>query len=205
MLGRIYKIQSNIDGCFYIGSTRLSIEERLREHVICKNRKTHEEIPIYAYFNLKGWGAADITLIREFADITDDELLWEERKVIDLAREVHDVRCLNKNRPIITAEELKEQVRVTHQRWQRENKEHAAETLRAWRHANPEKVIEQNARRRGRSSEYSKMYHEEHRDHIREKIKQWRLDNPDKYVEQCRRANERAKERRAAQKNNLPD
>jgi hypothetical protein len=126
MLGRIYKIQSNIDGCFYIGSTRLSIEERLREHVICKNRKTHEEIPIYAYFNLKGWDVANIALIREFADITDNELLWEERKEIDLAREFHDVRYLNKNRPIITDEELREQVRVNNQKWHQANKERTA-------------------------------------------------------------------------------
>ena len=205
MLGRVYRIQSIVDGCFYIGSTRLSIEKRLGEHRLCRNRRTHKDIPIYAYFNLKGWENAEITLVREFESITDEELLWEERREIERALEAHDVRCLNKNRPIITAEELKEQVRVTHQRWQHEHKEHAAETLRAWRRANPEKVIEQNARRRGRSSEYSKMYHEEHRNDIREKIKQWRLDNPDKYAEQCRRAKERAKEKRSAQKNNLTD
>jgi hypothetical protein len=200
MQGRVYRIQSRVDGCFYIGSTRLSIEKRLSEHRICRARRTHRAIPVYAYFNLKGWENAEITLVREFETITDEELLWEERREIERALETYDVRCLNKNRPIITDEELKEQVRVTHQRWQRENKEHVAEALREWRLANPEKVREQNARRQGHSKEYSKVYHQEHRDHIREKTRQWRLDNPEKYAEQCRRANERAKEKRAAQK-----
>jgi hypothetical protein len=200
MLGRVYRIQSRVDGCFYIGSTRLSIEKRLSEHRICRNRPTHRAIPVYAYFNLKGWENAEITLVREFETITDEELLWEERREIERALETYDVRCLNKNRPVITDEELKEQVRITHQRWQRENKEHVAGALREWRRANPEKVKEQNARRQGHSKEYSKVYHQEHRDHIREKTNQWRLDNPEKYAEQCRRAKERAKEKRAAQK-----
>ena len=205
MQGRVYRIQSTIDGCFYIGSTRLSLEKRLSEHRICRNRRTHQGIPVYAYFNLKGWENAEITLIREFETITDEELLWEERREIEGAREAHDVRCLNKNRPIITDAELKEQVRVNNQKWHQANKEHTAAALREWRCANPEKVIAQNARRQGHSNEYSKVYHQEHRDHIREKIIQWRLDNPEKFAEQRRRANERAKEKRAIQKNNLTD
>jgi hypothetical protein len=191
MQGRVYKIQSTIDGCFYIGSTRLSLEKRLSEHRICRNRRTHQDIPVYAYFNLKGWENAEITLIREFETITDEELLWEERREIEGAREAHDVRCLNKNRPIITDAELKEQVRVTHQRWQQENKEHAAAALREWRRANPEKVKEQRKRQIPYKADQTKT---------RERVKQWRLDNPEKYADQCRRANERAKEKRAAQK-----
>jgi len=51
-----------------------------------------------------------------------------------------------------------------------------------------------------RDKEYSKVYHQEHRDHNREKTRQWRLDNPEKFAEQRRRANERAREKRDAQK-----
>lgn len=194
MLGRVYRIQSKIEGCFYIGSTRLSIEKRLSEHRICRNRRTHQSIPIYAYFNLKGWENAEITLVCEFEAITDEELLWEERREIERALETHDVRCLNKNRPIITDAELKEQVRVNNQKWHQANKEHTAAALREWRRANPEKVKEQRKRRAPYKADQAKT---------RERVKQWRLDNPEKYAEQCRRANERAKEKRAAQKNNL--
>jgi hypothetical protein len=56
-----------------------------------------------------------------------------------------------------------------------------------------------------RDKEYGKVYLQEHLDHIREKTRQWRLDNPEKYAEQRRRANERGKEKRSAQKNNLID
>jgi len=194
MQGRVYRIQSTIDGCFYIGSTRLSLEKRLSEHRICRNRRTHQAIPVYAYFNLKGWENAEITLIREFETITDEELLWEERREIEGAREAHDVRCLNKNRPIITDEELKDQVRVNNQRWHQANKEHVAATLRAWRRANPEKVKEQRKRQVPYKADQAKT---------RDRVKQWRLDNPEKFAEQCRRANERAKEKRTAEKNNL--
>ena len=191
MQGRVYRIQSRVDGCFYIGSTRSPIDKRLQEHRICRNRRTHQAIPVYAYFNLKGWENAGITPVREFEIITDEELLWEERREIERALEAHDVRCLNKNRPIITDEELKEQVRVTHQRWQQEHKEHAAEAAREWRRANPEKVKEQRKRQAPYKADPVKT---------RDRVKQWRLDNPEKYAEQCRRANERARERRASQK-----
>lgn len=191
MIGRIYKIQSRADGCYYIGSTRLNINERLREHRVCRNRKTHVSIPIYAYFNLKGWDVAEIVLLHEFENITDEELLWEERKEIDKSLEMHDVRCLNKNRPIVTDDEHKEQVRITHQKWQHENRERVSKNLKEWRKANPEKVKEQR-----------KRAHPVKRDPMKEweKLKQWRIDNPEKYAEQCRRANERAKEKRAAKK-----
>ena len=205
MIGRVYKIQSKIDGCFYIGSTRLDINDRLREHRLCRNRKTHNGIPIYAYFNLKGWDNANIILLREFESISDKDLLWEERKEIEKVLAFHDVRCLNKNRPIITREELKEQVKITNQKWHKANQERTSNNLKEWRKVNPEKVRAQRERRRESDKEYSKVYCQEHMDHIREKIKQWRLDNPEKYAEQRRRANERAKEKRSAQKNNLTD
>lgn len=191
MIGRIYKIQSSLDGCFYIGSTRLPIEERLKEHRICRNRRTHDHIPIYAYFNVNGWENAIISLLIEFEDITDEDLLWEERKVIDSSWQVHDVRCLNKNRPIITTDELKDQVRINHQRWNQSNKERAAETLREWRRANPEKVREQRKRQIPVKRDNVKTW---------DRVKNWRLNNPEKYAEQVRRANECAKEKRASQK-----
>jgi len=200
MIGRIYKIQSRVDGCYYIGSTRLDINERFREHRVCRNRKTHVSIPIYAYFNLKGWDVAEVVLLREFENITDEELLWEERKEIDKSLETHDVRCLNKNRPIVTDAEHKEQVRITHRKWHQVNKERTATNLREWRRANPEKVKEQRERRADKSKEERTQYRQSHKDEERHRLKQWRIDNPEKYAEQCRRANERAREKRAAKK-----
>ena len=124
----------------------------------------------------------------------------EERKEIDLALEYHDVRCLNKNRPIITRDELKEQVRITNQKWHQENHERTANNLREWRTANPEKVKEQRERRADKSKEEHAQYRQSHKDQERDRLKQWRIANPEKYAEQCRRANERAKEKRAAKK-----
>jgi hypothetical protein len=51
--------------------------------------------------------------------------------------------------------------------------------------------------------EYGKLRRARKGDEERARVRQWRLDNPEKYADQCRRANERAKEKRAAQKNNL--
>jgi hypothetical protein len=140
---------------------------------------------------VKGWENATISLLSEFEDITDEDLLWEERKVIDSSWQVHDVRCLNKNRPIITADELKDIVRINHQRWYRANKERTVETVRKWRRANPEKVREQKKRQSPVKRDNAKTW---------ERVKNWRINNPEKYAEQVRRANERAKE-----KNNLSD
>jgi len=56
-----------------------------------------------------------------------------------------------------------------------------------------------------RDKEYGRIRREIKGDEERARVKQWRIDNPEKYIEQCRRANERAKEKRSAQKNNLTD
>jgi hypothetical protein len=48
--------------------------------------------------------------------------------------------------------------------------------------------------------EYGKLRRATRGDAERARVKQWRLDNPEKRKEQVRRANERAKEKRAAQK-----
>jgi hypothetical protein len=59
--------------------------------------------------------------------------------------------------------------------------------------------------KRQRDKEYGKVRRILKGDEERTRVKQWRLDNPEKYAEQRRRANERAKEKRSAQKNNLTD
>lgn len=198
MKGYIYRLAGG--GRFYIGSTRLALEDRLREHKSFSTKDRSKRIPVYAHFIEVGWDCATIELVREVESETKRDLLKAEREELDKVRD--DPACLNKNRPLITREELKEQVKTNAARWYQDNKEHTRQRLQAWREANPEKVKAQRERRKEKGVKY-----ERNQDIQRERLRAWREANPEKYAEQKRRCYEALKEKRrlAREQNTFAD
>jgi hypothetical protein len=187
MIGRIYRLSGG--GRFYIGSTSLTLEERLREHKSFSTKTKSKRIPVYAHFTSLGWEGVSIEVIRECEYETKRDLLKVEREELDKVRD--DPLCLNKNRPYITREENRVRVKETAAKWHQEHKDHTRERLQAWRNANPEKVKEQRARQKEKGVTY-----ERDPDTERERLRKWREENPGKYAEQKRRSYEALKEKR---------
>ena len=187
MVGRIYRLSGG--GRFYIGSTSLTLEERLREHKSFSTKTKSKQIPVYAHFTSLGWEGVSIELIRECEYETKRDLLKVEREELDKVR--GDPLCLNKNRPYITREENRVRVKETAAGWYKENKEHVRERLRTWRKENPEKVKEQQGRQKEKGVTY-----ERDPDTERERLRKWREENPEKYAEQKRRSYEALKGKR---------
>lgn len=157
MAGRTYMIEH--DGNVYIGSTRQSLKTRLEWHKNKANRTECSDRPMYAYFNKIGWDNACITIICEYESIEDTELLWEERRLID----GHEGTCWNIRSPIQSSEERRDYVsamnkmyrerdpEATKQRvreWYVNNSAHKLQRVQEWRHANRDRVNEQQRRRR---------------------------------------------------------
>ena len=158
MSGRIYKIEH--DGKVYIGSTRTTLQKRLDWHrnksinPICTHR------PMYAYFNSIGWDHATISSLKEIESASDDELLWHERMML----EEHAPTCgWNVRHPIQSVEErvayvskMNKAYRESdpqkhiqrHKVWYAENSAHKLQKVQEWRHANRDRVNEQQRRRR---------------------------------------------------------
>jgi hypothetical protein len=187
MIGHIYRLSGG--GRFYIGSTTLTLEDRLREHKSFSTKAKSRQIPVYAHFTNVGWDSATIELIR-FCDYkTKRDLLKCEREELDKVRD--DLACLNKNRPYITRDEKKVRLKETAAKWHQENKEHARERLQEWRIANPEKVKAQRERQNEKGVKYTQDAQE-----VAERVRKWRQENPEKYAEQKRRSYEALKEKR---------
>jgi hypothetical protein len=187
MKGFIYRLAGG--GRFYIGSTTVSLEDRLREHKSFSTKAKSRQIPVYAHFTNVGWDSATIELVRECEYETKRDLLKAEREELDKVRDDH--ACLNKNRPLITTTELKEQVKTNAAKWYQENKGHVRERLQAWREANPEKVKAQRERRKATGVKY-----ERDPEIARQRLQAWREANPEKYAEQKRRSYAALKEKR---------
>ena len=148
MIGRIYRIESDLDGKFYIGSTTQTLSRRLNNHRSKSKEECRKNTPLYAHFNECGWEHANIQLLSQHTDITREELLKLERDEID--KWINDPRCVNKTRPLQTPEDKKaldrEYGRVRRERMPEEERER----VRIWRLNNPDKRKEQTQRYRNK-------------------------------------------------------
>ncbi len=202
--GYVYKLSCG--GKFYIGSTSLTPELRLEEHRMFSGKPCSQKQPVYRHFKAIGWDNVEIETLRRVEYNTKSELLQHERQEYDNAS--NDENCLNVNRPYITKDEKKEQLKNNAAKWYEENKEHCNENLKEWRKNNPEKVKEQRERRREKSNEESREWYRNNPERRREQVRAWRLANPEKYAEQRKRSiakiNEKRKKAREA-KNNVED
>ena len=190
--GYVYKLTDG--NKFYIGSTSLTPEARLEEHKSCSTKTSSQRQPVYIYFKSTNWENVKVETLRECEFRVKRELLQYEREEYD--KVASDENCLNVNRPSITREELKKQMKENNAKWQDENKERCKEILNNWRKNNPEKVKKQRERRSEKAKEEQRIYREEHKQEQREKLRQWRLANPEKYAEQKRRSIEKINEKR---------
>jgi hypothetical protein len=176
MKGIIYCILDNSNGKYYIGSTNLSVGERLQRHENnCKmwikgKYKYTSSYEIIQNNNYK------IYLIKELEYDEDEEeqLLWLERKFIEDG--IREGNCVNKNLPIITEEEKNEyrnQYRI-------DNREEILEYQKQYHIDNREEIKEYMKQYRIDNRDKIKQYYIDNREEIKEQNKQYRIDNRDK-------------------------
>lgn len=202
--GYVYKLSGG--GKFYIGSTSLTPEMRLYEHRSFSTKSNSQRQPVYRHFKAIGWENVKVETLREVEYKTKSDLLQYEREEYD--KVVNDENCLNVNRPYISKDERKEQLKNNAAKWHQENKEQCKENLKEWRKSNPEKVKEQRERRREKAKEERKVRYRENKQQELERLREWRLANPEKYAEQRKRSIEKINEKRRKArelKNNLDD
>ena len=151
---KIYKIQDQIHGYFYIGSTTDLLSKRLYKHKT--EGKKFPKRKVYEAFNEIGWENTKIVLIEEHYLENREQQLREEDKIIQMY--IHDEKCLNSKRPWITLQEKKEKEK----QYYKENKERIQKYKHEWDILNKEN-----------NSEKRKEYKEKHREKISEKDKKY--------------------------------
>jgi predicted GIY-YIG superfamily endonuclease len=88
---RIYILLSDVDDTYYIGSTKLSLQERLERH---KNT-TFKTTKLYTHYNSIGWEHVSIHLLKECSLYTRQQLtVYEAKYILPL---LIDHNCLNTN------------------------------------------------------------------------------------------------------------
>src|SRR5437763_15831040 len=70
LIGHIYRLDGV--GRFYIGSTTLTPEERLEEHVRRSHRQ--EQFAVHRYFGEVGWDKVRMTVIRTMTATLQDQI-----------------------------------------------------------------------------------------------------------------------------------
>lgn len=190
--GYIYKMTDGTK--FYIGSTGLTLEQRFIYHRQCSSKESSQSQPVYRYFKSTNWENARIETLRECEYSVKADLLRYEREEYD--KVAGDPNCLNVNRPFITREERKVQMKEYAADWHQENKEHCKQILNTWRKNNPEKVKAQRERGADTMKKCQRNHYLANQDEKREYLRQWRLANPEKYAEQKKRTIAKINEKR---------
>ena len=190
--GYVYKLTDG--NKFYIGSTGLTPEERLAYHKTACNKQSSQKQLVYRHFKSTNWENVRVETLRECEYTVKAELLRHEREEYD--KVAGDEKCLNVNRPSITREERKQQVKEYAANWHQENKEYCKEKLQEWRKNNQEKVKAQRERGAETMKKCQRNHYLANQDEKREYLRQWRLANPEKYAEQKRRSIEHINEKR---------
>ena len=141
--GLIYKIVCNKTGKQYFGSTTQSLAKRKALHKMNNNTSSSKEI-----IDLGDWR---IEVIEEITYDDKSDLLNRERHYIEMNA------CVNKNRPIITNEERKEQSKKNMHKWYLENREDHIKRATEYTLANYEKHKESMRRyyRRHKKNAYN--------------------------------------------------
>jgi len=152
MIGLIYKIESDIDGTFYIGSTTQTLTRRINNHKSKSKEECRKKTPLYAYFNEYGWEHANISLLSEHSEVDKEELLRLERDRINMY--IGDPLCLNKCRPLQTADDKKASDREYGRVRRQQMKDEERERVKQWRLNNPDKRREQTKRYREKKRDY---------------------------------------------------
>jgi hypothetical protein len=194
-IGRVYKMTGG--GLAYIGSTKNTLAQRLREHRSDFKRHQNGTKAYISSFKLfQGDGGVIIELLEEHTDITKAELHKRERYFIE------NSECVNAAIPYRSKAEHAEIAKLNKKAHHEENKEylakknkeyhklhraHIAEKAKEYQQLNrvhiAEKAKEYQQLHRAHIAEKAKEYQQLHRAHIAEKAKEYRQLNKAKLAE----------------------
>lgn len=100
---KMYKLVSDVDDEFYLGSTCLLLSQRYHCHK--QLAKDKPDRPVYKHFNEIGWENVKIILVEEYPCNSKIEMLKKERELYDELKPT-----LNRKRPYQTKEERLKQM-----------------------------------------------------------------------------------------------
>ena len=133
--GKIYKLSSDVDDKFYVGSTTNPLFARKGGHVLTSAK--HPDYPHYAHFNNIGWKNVKISLIEDYPCTSKEELLAREKHWIDELQPQ-----LNSPLPVISDEERNQKLNLSKKNWRDKNKDYYKEYNAKYKQEHPDKVVE---------------------------------------------------------------
>ena len=164
---KVYKLQDNINFCFYIGSTCNELRKRLYQHKIAANLEICAKRKVYTYFNSVGWENVQIILIEEYKLENKLQLLREEDKIIQI--NLNNDKCLNTKRPFYGLDP-KEQRKV----YKQDNKEYIVQQNKEYVERNREIVSERRRKYRELNketiSDAKRLWYEYNKEKLKEKL-----------------------------------
>ena len=160
-LGKIYKIECNVTGKVYIGSTcEPTLARRLAGHITNYKRYLKGTYHYVSSFDVLQNGNYDIVLIESYPCDTKDELHARERYW------TNNIDCVNK---------------IKNQGMHHEIGEKGYQ--KQYYNDNKDKIIEKSKEYREKNKEKSKEYYEKNKDIIIEKSKEYYKQNKEKSKE----------------------
>ena len=163
----------------YVGSTSLSIEERLRKQKSLAKQENRKKAKVFRRMNevgLENWMIVPLLTL----DCTKEEIRSFERKWFELLE-----ADLNTNSPFTSKEEAREKQKAYHEA----NREKIIEKQKAYEAANREKIRESQKEYEAANLEKRKAYYEANREKIRERQKEYHEANREKILERKRAYN----------------
>lgn len=170
--GKIYKIECNLTGLIYVGSTcQPTLAKRLAEHVKgynCYLRGTSNYITSYKIITN---GDYDISLLESYACDLKDELHKSERYY------TNQIECVNKykNQGLFNELGKKEYTKQYNNNYHNEHKEEIHQRKQTYRVNNKEKLQHRQKiydnNRKDQRVDYKKQYYENNKEKLKENRK----------------------------------
>lgn len=165
--GKIYKIVCNTTGLQYIGSTcEPTLARRLVMHRASYNNYLKGKGTNTTSFEILKNNNYSIILVEDCPCERKEQLLQRERYLIE------NTECVNKYRPITSAEEKKKHHIEYCKEYYQENREQLVEQMKEYHQKNRERILEKD-----------KEYYQENRERIIEQHKEYYQANKDKILE----------------------
>ena len=173
-IGRVYKMTGG--GLVYIGSTKSTLAQRLREHKSDFKRHQNGTKAYISSFELfQGEGGVIIELLEEYTDISKAELHKRERYFIE------NSECVNAAIPYRSEAEHIQMDKLRSKAYREENKEHLAEKTKEYQKLNRVHIAETKKEyqklNRVHIAEKAKEYQQVHRVHIAAQAKEYQQLN----------------------------
>jgi len=139
--GKLYKICSDIDEHFYIGSTCDSLSGRMKSHRYSCNTKNANN-KVYKYIRENGgFDNWKIILIRECPCENKEQLLKHEDD--EVRKYIKTNLCLNTNNVVLDVEEHKQSISEYHKQYRIDNADKLKQQRKEYKEANKD-IIKQN-------------------------------------------------------------